>query len=76
MNDKTIETAALRMSNAAYLMSQAACALIEAMGMAATNQQREHRGESVAYNHTDFLNLLMRYSIEQNDATEILNRGL
>jgi len=39
---------------AAYVISQSVCALIEAMGMVAENKQREHRGESMAYDACSF----------------------
>lgn len=51
---------------AAYVNSQSACALIEAMGMAAENQYRERRGESVAYREESFLTLIERYGISHN----------
>ena len=51
---------------AAFVMSQSACALIEAMGMHAENMQREQRGMAMAYNDTAFLDLVNRYGIHHN----------
>ena len=52
--------------NAAYVMSQAACALIEAMGMHAENMQRQQLGQSMAYSDEAFLKLINRYGIHHN----------
>lgn len=54
--------------SAAYVNSEAACALIEAMGMAAENQQRQHRGESMAYTQEAFEALLRKHVIGHNAA--------
>ncbi len=51
---------------AAYVNSQSVCALIEAMGMAAENQQRAHRGESAAYVEGAFTDLIEKYGIYHN----------
>ena len=39
---------------AAVINARAATAMIRAMGMQATNMQRQHRGESMAYTSADF----------------------
>ena len=52
--------------NAAYVFSQSVCAMVEAMGMAAENQQREHRGESIAYDEDAFAAIINKYGIHHN----------
>lgn len=60
---------------AAFLMSQAACALIEAMGMVALNEQRKAQGYSMAYDDSAFFNLIDKYGIGHNSAlTALLGR--
>ena len=51
---------------AAYIMAQAAAALIEALGMMSENLQRVHRGESLAYTGMAFDNVIERYGIDHN----------
>jgi len=51
---------------AAYVMAQAACALIEAQGMVAVNKTRELRGESLAYVEEDFMAVINKYGIDHN----------
>ena len=51
---------------AAYVQSQAACALIEAMGMQALNMQRERQGYSMAYDDEAFFALIEKYGIHLN----------
>ena len=51
---------------AAYVMSQAAAALIEAMGMQAENMQRSHLGQSMAYNDEAFFTLNNMRGIHHN----------
>ena len=51
---------------AAYVMSQSACALIEAMGMQAENKQRETLGQSMAYDEQAFLDAITRNGIYHN----------
>jgi hypothetical protein len=57
---------------AAYLISQSAAAMIEAMGMQAENTQREHRGESLAYVEDDFQRVILKYGIGTNSAISYL----
>ena len=52
---------------AAYINSQVACAMIKAMGMQATNQQRVFEGVSIDYSMADFANLELEYQIGCND---------
>lgn len=58
--------------NAAYVTAQAACAMIEAMGMVAENQQRQHRGESMAYTEHAFNKLIEKYGIHHNAVCTVL----
>jgi len=51
---------------AAYVMSQAASALIEAMGMHACNMQRAACGYSMAYDEGAFLSIIDKYGISHN----------
>jgi hypothetical protein len=76
MSDALMQEAAMRMQNAAYVMSQVTCALCEALGMAADNQQRSFQGDAVAYNHEAFSELLTTYGIHHNGVMEALQRGL
>lgn len=52
---------------AAFIFSQAAAALIEAMGMQAENQMRIHRRESPAFVEGAFRDLIRSYGIGYND---------
>lgn len=51
---------------AAFIISQAACAIIDAAGMTAENKQREHNGQSMAYVDADFFRLIDKYGIHHN----------
>ena len=51
---------------AAYVNANAACALIEAMGMVAENQLRTSKGQSQAYGEESFFHLLEYYGIHSN----------
>ena len=51
---------------AAYVMSQVACALIEMNAMIATNTERERNGWAPAYNEIAFLQLHEKYCIGHN----------
>lgn len=53
-------------SRRVFVTTQAACALIEAMGMVADNQHRLQRGESIAYPKEAFDALINQYGIHQN----------
>ncbi len=55
-----------REEKVAYVNAQVACALIEMEGMKADNMQRKAVGDSMAYNHADFLEVIERYSIHHN----------
>lgn len=51
---------------AAYIMAQAACAQVEAMGMMAENQNCLARGYPIAYDKEAFDNLILKYGIHHN----------
>jgi len=62
-------------NNAAFLNSQTTCAMIEAMGMQATNEQKKLMGEYPCYTESDFQSLISKYQIGYNDALIILQRN-
>ena len=51
---------------AAYIMAQAAAALIEALGMMSQNLYHAQKGESIAYPGRAFDNVIERYGIDHN----------
>lgn len=51
---------------AAYIIAQSVCAMIEAMGMQSENTQRLHRGESIAYGEDAFNVVIEKYGIHHN----------
>lgn len=55
-----------QIAQAAYINAQVACAMITAMGMQAENMQRQAVGQSVAYGHSAFVNLIKEYGIHHN----------
>lgn len=58
---------------AAYIMSQSACALIEAMGMQAENKVIESMGHKPVMNNDDFRGLIEKYGIHHNGVMKLLN---
>ena len=60
-------------ARAAYVVSQSVAAMIAAMGMAAENKQREHRGESLAYSDKSFFDLIEEFGLGHNNVIAILN---
>lgn len=52
--------------NAAYVSSQSACALIEAMGMVAENTHRQQCGKIIVYGEEAFNALINKYGIHHN----------
>jgi hypothetical protein len=60
------------MDKGAYLNSQIACAMIEAMGMQAANDQKKYIGESMAYYESDFTSLLSKYGLYHNSVITFL----
>ena len=61
---------------AAYVNSQAACALIEALGMVADNLHRQSLGETIAHDGEAFSKLIERYGIHHNGVLGLLNPDL
>ena len=53
-------------SRAAYVISQSAAAIIDALGMAAENQKRQAEGKSPAYGESEFYNLAIKYGLDHN----------
>mgnify|MGYP001607021024 FL=1 len=51
---------------AAYVIAMSACAMAEIAGMQAENQQRAHRGESIAYTKDAFAALADKHGIHHN----------
>ena len=51
---------------AAFIISQSVCAMIEAMSMMTANHQREREGLVIAYNESHFKELADRYVIGSN----------
>jgi hypothetical protein len=61
-------------SAVAIVTASAARAMIMALGMAAENAQRKHRGESMAYTEDDFLLIIEREGIGSNAVLNYLNQ--
>jgi len=59
--------------NAAFLFSQSACALIEAMGMMAENRRRQFENIPPYYIEEDFKGLIEKYGIHHNAALTMLD---
>lgn len=53
---------------AAFLISQSAAAMIEALGMVAANQERTANGYTIAHDEAAFQNVIARHGIGHNDA--------
>lgn len=51
---------------AAYVQSQSVCALIAALGAFSENMQRQHLGQSMAYDEGSFTALINEYNISHN----------
>ena len=56
------------------LFSLCVCAMIRALGMQAENEQRKHRGESMAYDEEAFASIIGEFGIGWNDAIGTLNQ--
>ncbi len=52
--------------DAAYIISQSACAMIEAMGMQAQNQLATAEGASLPYGEHEFKALIEKHGIHHN----------
>ena len=61
------------MQQAAYVMAQAACAQVEAMGMKTINDRRLALGEELKYYDTDFERLIEKYGIHHNAVIELFH---
>jgi hypothetical protein len=59
-------------SRAAFLFSQSVCVLTRTLGMMSENMQREHLGQSMAYQQDAFEKVLQEGGIEWNDALTTL----
>ena len=51
---------------AAYINAQAVCTQAEIAGMVAENMQREHLGQSMAYDDKAFLDVVDKYCVSHN----------
>ena len=58
---------------AAFVFSQAVCALAEIEGMRALNTYREMRGETIAYDDGPFFDVIEKYGIHHNSTIAFLN---
>lgn len=58
----------------AYAITIAIQTLVEAMGMQAENQQRIHRGESLAYTEQAFADLINRTGCHHNGVLAMTSR--
>lgn len=56
------------MQRAAFLQAQAACAIVEGMGLLAHNQEDIRAGRPPAFGRADFEALIERYGIGHNAA--------
>lgn len=61
--------------NAAIVFSNCTRAFIIALGMQAENEQRKHRGESIAFVKEDFDKLILEEGIHWNAVITMLNEG-
>ena len=57
---------------AAFIQSQAACAIVEALGMIAENQKRQHMNYSMAYGEEAFQKLIETYGLGHNQVIAFL----
>jgi hypothetical protein len=57
---------------AAMINARCATAMIRAMGMQAENAQRQHRGESLAYNEEAFLQVIEEEGTHWNAIHKVL----
>ena len=60
------------MDRAAYVVSQSAAAVIEALGMIAEDARAETLGNPRRYQQRDFLQVIERYGIHHNAVVSIL----
>jgi len=64
----------LEEQKAAVLSARCTTAMIRAMGMAAENQSRQHRGESPAYTEEAFQRIIEEEGTHWNAVCELLYR--
>ena len=62
--------------SAAYIFSQAVCALAEIEGMKALNMYRASRDETIAYDDKCFFDVIDKYCIHHNCVLNTFNGGL
>ncbi|MFL5900924.1 MAG: hypothetical protein ACJ75S_06960 [Solirubrobacterales bacterium] len=58
---------------AAFINAQAACAMIDAMGMVAANTERTANGQTIAYDEKAFQGVIDRYSIGHNSVLTLFH---
>ena len=66
----------LKLQNIAYVMTQNTSAQVELNAMLAANQERERRGESVAYNYETIMEIIDKYQLSHNAVIINLHRGI
>lgn len=59
-------------AKAAYINSQVAAAMIEAMAMQAENAQREQQGYAQAWPESCFMELIQKYGLDHNSVVSFL----
>ena len=59
----------------AYVNAQAACAMIEALGMKAENEQRKVQGNSPAYGEAAFSAIIDKYCISHNAVMQLFQES-
>jgi hypothetical protein len=66
----------IKLQNVAYVNSQIASAMIELEAMKAENMQREHMGQSMAWDESSFTSLIDKYQLGHNSVLTNLQNGL
>ena len=66
----------IKLQNIAYVNSQIASALIELESMKAENMQREHLGQSMAWDESSFMSLIDKYQLGHNAVLTNFQNGL
>ena len=66
----------LKLQNIAYVMTQNTSAQVELNAMLATNQERAHRGESVAYSYEAIIEIIDKYQLSHNAVITNLHQGV
>jgi hypothetical protein len=60
---------------AAYIISQCVCALVQAMGMHWENVDRQNLSQRIAYGEGDFTKLLCESGLEHNEVISFFHKG-